>query len=51
MNELDAHLLVVDDDERIRSLLKKFLMRNGFLVSTARDAAHARRVLAGLDRA
>ena len=49
MNELDAHLLVVDDDERIRSLLKKFLMRNGFLVSTARDAAHARRVLAGLE--
>ena len=49
MNELDAHLLVVDDDERIRSLLKEFLMRNGFLVSTARDAAHARRVLAGLE--
>ena len=49
MNELDAHLLVVDDDERIRSLLMKFLMRNGFLVSTARDAAHARRVLAGLE--
>ncbi|UWR33784.1 response regulator [Sulfitobacter sp. W027] len=49
MNELDAHLLVVDDDERIRSLLKKFLMRHGFLVSTARDAAHARRVLAGLE--
>ncbi|MEM5541164.1 response regulator [Sulfitobacter sp. AS92] len=49
MNELDAHLLVVDDDERIRSLLRKFLMRHGFLVSTARDAAHARRVLAGLE--
>ncbi|MEX3313969.1 response regulator [Sulfitobacter sp. PS-8MA] len=49
MNELDAHLLVVDDDERIRSLLKKFLMRHGFLVTTARDAAHARRVLAGLE--
>ncbi|MBO9431130.1 response regulator [Sulfitobacter sp. R18_1] len=49
MNDLDSHLLVVDDDERIRSLLKKFLMRNGFLVSTARDAAHARRVLAGLE--
>ena len=49
MNELDAHLLVVDDDERIRSLLKKFLMRHGFLVSTARDAAHARRVLAGVE--
>ena len=49
MSEMDAHLLVVDDDERIRSLLKKFLMRHGFLVSTARDAAHARRVLAGLE--
>ena len=45
----DAHLLIVDDDERIRGLLQKFLMRHGFFVSTARDAAHARRVLAGLD--
>ncbi|SLN42981.1 Transcriptional regulatory protein OmpR [Roseovarius gaetbuli] len=43
------HLLIVDDDERIRGLLRKFLMRHGFLVSVARDAAHARRVLAGLD--
>lgn len=49
MNDLDAHLLIVDDDERIRDLLKKFLMRNGFLVTAARDAAHARRVLSGLD--
>jgi two-component system, OmpR family, phosphate regulon response regulator OmpR len=49
MHELDAHLLIVDDDERIRELLKKFLMRHGFLVTAARDAAHARRVLAGLD--
>ncbi len=45
----DMHLLVVDDDERIRGLLQKFLMRSGFLVTAARDAAHARRVLAGLD--
>lgn len=45
----DAHLLIVDDDERIRALLKKYLVRNGFLVSTARDAAHARRILAGLE--
>lgn len=43
------HLLVVDDDERIRTLLQKFLIRNDFLVSNARDAAHARRLLAGLD--
>lgn len=49
MSDPDAHLLIVDDDERIRGLLAKFLMRNGFLVSTARDAAHARRLLGGLD--
>ncbi|WP_299661641.1 response regulator [uncultured Ruegeria sp.] len=49
MSEMDAHLLIVDDDERIRDLLKKFLMRSGFLVTSARDAAHARRVLSGLD--
>ena len=49
MIQTDPHLLIVDDDERIRTLLKKFLMRNGFLVTAARDADHARRVLAGLD--
>ena len=49
MSTFDSHLLIVDDDERIRGLLKKFLMRSGFLVSAARDAAHARRILAGLD--
>ena len=45
----DSHLLIVDDDERIRTLLQKYLIRNGFMVSIARDAEHARRVLAGLD--
>ncbi len=49
MNDIDAHLLIVDDDERIRGLLQKFLIRHGFLVSAARDAAHARRLLSGLD--
>lgn len=49
MTGLDPHILIIDDDERIRSLLQKFLMRNGFLVTTARDAAHARRILSGLD--
>ena len=49
MIEADPHLLIVDDDERIRGLLQKFLMRNGFLVSSARDAAHAERILSGLD--
>jgi len=45
----DAHLLIVDDDERIRGLLQKFLIRNGFLVSSACDAAQARRILGGLE--
>ena len=49
MTKTGAHILVVDDDERIRSLLRRFLMRNGYLVTTARDAAQARRLLAGLD--
>jgi two-component system phosphate regulon response regulator OmpR len=49
MSEPDPHLLIVDDDERIRDLLRKFLSRNGFLVSVARDAAHGRRILGGLD--
>ena len=42
-------MLVVDDDERIRGLLQTFLRRNGFIVTAARDAAHARRLLAGLE--
>jgi two-component system phosphate regulon response regulator OmpR len=49
MHSEQPHLLIVDDDERIRVLLQKFLVRNGFLVTAARDAAHARRILAGLD--
>jgi len=49
MSDPAPHLLIVDDDERIRGLLRKFLARNGFLVSVARDAAHARRVLSGLE--
>ena len=47
--DLQPHLLVVDDDERIRGLLQKFLMRNGFLVTIARSAAQARRLMAGLE--
>jgi two-component system phosphate regulon response regulator OmpR len=44
-----AHLLVVDDDTRIRSLLMQFLSSNGFRVTVAGTAAEARRKLAGLD--
>lgn len=45
----DIHLLIVDDDERIRGLLKQFLQRNGFIVTAARDGNHARSLLAGLE--
>ena len=36
------HILVVDDDTRLRSLLQRFLRENDFLVSTAKDAEEAR---------
>ena len=47
--EPQAHVLVVDDDQRIRELIRKFLARNGFWVTPARDAAQARRLLEGLE--
>ena len=43
------HLLVVDDDTRIRNLLKQYLTENGFRVTVAGNAGEARRKLAGLD--
>lgn len=43
------HLLVVDDDDRIRDLLKEYLARAGFRVTTAADAARARKLMATLD--
>ncbi|UVC07043.1 response regulator transcription factor [Rhizobium sp. TH2] len=43
------HLLIVDDDTRIRELLQKFLSGKGFRVTVAADAAEARRKLKGLD--
>ncbi|WP_281859172.1 response regulator, partial [Litoreibacter halocynthiae] len=49
MTQNDAHLLIVDDDERIRKLIQQFLSRNGFFTTSARDADHARRLLEGLD--
>ncbi|MFO1055828.1 MAG: response regulator transcription factor [Dongiaceae bacterium] len=36
------HVLVVDDDRRLRELLRKYLVDQGFLVSVAADAAEAR---------
>ena len=45
----DAHLLVVDDDDRIRELLKEYLVRAGFRVTVAPDAATARRMIDALE--
>ena len=45
MEDSDAHILVVDDDRRLRDLLQRFLADNGFMVDVAADAAEARRKL------
>ncbi len=42
------HILVVDDDDRLRELLRKFLTEKGFIVATASDAADARAKLKSL---
>ena len=49
MCEFPPHILVVDDDTRLRELLRDYLGGNGFDVTTAEHAAGARRKLAGLD--
>jgi two-component system phosphate regulon response regulator OmpR len=41
----ELHLLVVDDDERLRELLQRFLSSNGYRVSVAADAADARALM------
>jgi len=41
MNKFIAHILVVDDDDGIRELVKKYLNENNFLVSTAANAENA----------
>ena len=42
MESFKSHILVVDDDEGIRSLLKQFLNENGYLVNTASNALEAK---------
>ena len=43
MSEITYNLLVVDDDERIRNLLSQYLIKEGFIVSTANGAEQARK--------
>ena len=42
MIKYDAHILVVDDDDGIRNLVKQYLNENNFLVTTAKDAEDAK---------
>ena len=48
MDNDSPHILVVDDDDRLRELLRKYLSDNGFRVSVASDAADARQRMTGL---
>ena len=41
MKNFKAHILIVDDDDRIRDLVKEYLSQNNYLVSTARDSRDA----------
>jgi len=45
-NNDKSHILVIDDDARLRSLLQRFLRESGYLVSIAKDADDARVLLA-----
>ncbi len=49
VQEKSAHILVVDDDDRIRTLLKRYLTENGYRTSVAKDGAEARDLLGSVD--
>lgn len=49
ISEESGHILIIDDDDRIRTLLKKYLSENGYRTTVARDAAEARRVMGAVD--
>ena len=42
MEKIKSHILVVDDDDRIRELVKQYLVENGFVVSTANNSSEAK---------
>ena len=43
MDKIIAHILVVDDDDGIRTLVKKYLIENNYLVTTANNAEDAKK--------
>jgi two-component system phosphate regulon response regulator OmpR len=46
VSQRHAHILAIDDDDRLRELLKRFLTREGHDVTAAKDAASARKLMA-----
>ena len=46
MNKNTSHILVVDDDDRIRDLIKQYLVEKKFLVTTAQNVNEARKKIA-----
>ena len=42
MEKFKAHILIVDDDDRIRELVKQYLNENDYLVTTANSAEDAK---------
>ena len=48
IKEFDFHILVIDDDERLRNLLKQFLEKNGFRVSDVENANAAKEIMKSL---
>ena len=43
MSENILHILVVDDDDRIRELVKEYLEENKFIISTAKNSVEAKK--------
>ena len=48
LKKLNFHILIIDDDEKIRLLLKKFLENNEFRVSDAQSTEEAKKIMESL---
>ena len=45
MEKINSHLLIVDDDDRIRELVKEYLTENNYIISTANSAEEAKKLI------
>ena len=48
LDRANTHILIIDDDDRIRDLLSRYLTKQGYRASTASGANEARRKMQGL---